>query len=336
MEAIGFKQSLAITEQDSFVSFETAIPQASGRDILVKVKAISVNPVDYKIRQNSAKGVTLDDPKIIGWDAAGTVEAVGEEVSLFKVGDDVYYAGDIKRSGCNTEYQLVDERIVGKKPSSLSYGEAAAMPLTTLTAWEMLFERFGITDNDKGKSILIIGGAGGVGSIATQLAKNVAGLVVISTASREETIAWCKLQGADHVVNHKDIISEVHKAGFQQVDFIIDCADLNFYWDALVELIKPQGKIGSISDPKQPINLIQLKSKSASFHWEFMFTRSSSQTDDMISQSQILSSAAELFDKQTLKSTLNNTMQGFSVDNIKEAHELLESGKAIGKTVIVY
>jgi len=336
MEAIGFKQSLAITEQDSFVSFETAIPQASGRDILVKVKATSVNPVDFKIRQNSAKGMILDEPKIIGWDAAGTVEAVGDEVSLFKVGDDVYYAGDLKRSGCNTEYQLVDERIVGKKPSSLSYEEAAAMPLTTLTAWEMLFERFGITERDKGKSILIIGGAGGVGSIATQLAKNVAGLVVISSASREETIAWCKSQGADHVVNHKDLINEVRKAGFQQVDFIFDCVDLNFYWDAIVELIRPQGKIGSISDPKQPVNLIQLKPKSVSFHWEFMFTRSSSQTEDMISQSHILSNAAELFDKRTLKTTLNNTLQGFNVDNLKQAHKLLESGKAIGKTVIAY
>jgi NADPH2:quinone reductase len=336
MKAIGFKQSLAITEQESFVSFDTAIPQVSGRDILVKVKAISVNPVDFKIRQRSAKDIVLDDPKVIGWDAAGTVEAVGQEVSLFKVGDEVYYSGDLNRSGCNAEYQLVDERIVGKKPSSLSDEAAAAMPLTTITAWEMLFERFGITDKDKGKSILIIGGAGGVGSIATQLAKKVAGLIVISTASREETTAWCKLQGADHVVNHQDLVNEVRKAGFEQVDYIMDCVDLNFYWDAIVELIKPQGKIGSISDPKQPVNLIQLKSKSASIHWEFMFTRSSFQTEDMISQFHILNNAAELFDKEILKSTLNNVLQGFSVDHIKEAHQLLESGKAIGKTVIVY
>ncbi|CAM4009418.1 NADPH2:quinone reductase [Pedobacter westerhofensis] len=336
MKAIGFKQSLNITEQDSFVSFETDVPQPSGRDILVKVKAISVNPVDYKIRQGSAKDVTLDQPKIIGWDAAGTVEAVGEEVSAFKIGDEVYYAGDLKRSGCNAEYQLVDERIVGKKPSSLSYEAAAAMPLTTLTAWEMLFERFAITGKDKGKSILIIGGAGGVGSIATQLAKNVAGLVVISTASRPETADWCRSQGADHVVNHKDLINEVRNAGFQYVDFIMDCVNLNFYWDAFAELIKPQGKIGSISDPKQPVNLVQLKSKSVSFHWELMFTRSSFQTEDMVSQSNILNSAAELFDQQSLKSTLNNTLQGFSVANLKEAHQLLESGKAIGKTVIMF
>jgi len=336
MKAIGFKQSLNITEQDSFISFETDVPQPSGRDILVKVKAISVNPVDYKIRQGSAKDVTLDQPKIIGWDAAGTVEAVGEEVSAFKIGDEVYYAGDLKRSGCNAEYQLVDERIVGKKPSSLSYDAAAAMPLTTLTAWEMLFERFAITGKDKGKSILIIGGAGGVGSIATQLAKNVAGLVVISTASRPETADWCRSQGADHVVNHKDLINEVRNAGFQHVDFIMDCVNLNFYWDAFAELIKPQGKIGSISDPKQPVNLVQLKSKSVSFHWELMFTRSSFQTEDMVSQSNILNSAAELFDQQSLKSTLNNTLQGFNVTNLKEAHQLLESGKAIGKTVIMF
>ncbi|MET1056580.1 MAG: zinc-binding alcohol dehydrogenase family protein [Pedobacter sp.] len=336
MRAIGFKQSLDITEQDSFVSFETAVPEASGRDILVKIKAISVNPVDYKIRQKSAKDVTLDEPKVIGWDAAGTVEAVGEEVTSLKVGDEVYYSGDLKRSGCNSEYQLVDERIVGKKPSSLSYEAAAAMPLTTITAWEMLFERFGIRDKDKGKSILIVGGAGGVGSIATQIAKQVGGLTVISTASRDETVEWCKLQGADYVVNHKDLINEVHKAGFEQVDFIFDCADLNFYWDAFAELIKPQGKIGSISDAKEPVNLIQLKPKSVSIHWEFMFTRSSYQTEDMISQSHILNIAADLFDESRLKSTIYNTLQGLSVENIKDAHRLLESGKAIGKTVISY
>jgi len=336
MRAIGFKQSLDITEQDSFVSFETAVPEASGRDILVKIKAISVNPVDYKIRQKSAKDVTLDEPKVIGWDAAGTLEAVGEEVTSLKVGDEVYYSGDLKRSGCNSEYQLVDERIVGKKPSSLSYEAAAAMPLTTITAWEMLFERFGIRDKDKGKSILVVGGAGGVGSIATQIAKQVGGLTVISTASRDETVEWCKLQGADYVVNHKDLINEVHKAGFEQVDFIFDCADLNFYWDAFVELIKPQGKIGSISDAKEPVNLIQLKPKSVSIHWEFMFTRSSYQTEDMISQSHILNIAADLFDESRLKSTINNTLQGLNVENIKDAHRLLESGKAIGKTVISY
>jgi NADPH2:quinone reductase len=336
MRARGFKHSLDITEQDSFVSFETAVPEASGRDILVKIKAISVNPVDYKIRQKSAKDVTLDEPKVIGWDAAGTVEAVGEEVTSLKVGDEVYYSGDLKRSGCNSEYQLVDERIVGKKPSSLSYEAAAAMPLTTITAWEMLFERFGIRDKDKGKSILIVGGAGGVGSIATQIAKQVGGLTVISTASRDETVEWCKLQGADYVVNHKDLINEVHKAGFEQVDFIFDCADLNFYWDAFAELIKPQGKIGSISDAKEPVNLIQLKPKSVSIHWEFMFTRSSYQTEDMISQSHILNIAADLFDESRLKSTINNTLQGLNVENIKDAHRLLESGKAIGKTVISY
>jgi NADPH2:quinone reductase len=336
MNAIGFKTSLPITEQESFISFETATPEPSRFDILVKIKAISINPVDYKIRQGSAKDTVLDNPKIIGWDAAGTVEAVGPDVTLFKKGDEVYYAGDIRRDGCNAEYQLVDERLVAKKPGSLSYEAASAMPLTTLTVWEMLFDRFGITGNDKGKSLLIIGGAGGVGSIATQLAKKVAGLVVIATASRDESIAWCKAQGADHVVNHNDLIREVRNAGFDQVDFILDCANLNLYWDACSELIKPQGKIGSISDPRQPIDLIKLKGKSVSFHWEFMYTRSTFQTEDMIEQHHILDRAASLFDDGQLRSTLHKVLHGFSVDNLKEAHQFQESGKAIGKTVIVY
>jgi NADPH2:quinone reductase len=336
MKAIGFKQSLAITEQDSFSTFEIDMPQPAGKDLLVKIKAISVNPVDYKVRQNSAKGTTLQAPKIIGWDAVGTVEEIGTEVTLFKKGDEVYYSGDLNRSGCNAEYQLVDERIVGKKPVSLSYPESAAMPLTTITAWEMLFERFRVTDKDKGKSILIIGGAGGVGSIATQIAKQVAGLVVICTASRTESREWCEQQGADHIVDHTDLINEVRKAGFQYVDFIMDCVDVNLYWDAFVELIKPQGRIGSISDPKAPVILSQLKRKSVSFHWELMYTRSLFQTEDMIEQHHILHTVADLFDDGTLKSTLNNTLQGFTVDNLKEAHRLLESGKAIGKTVIVF
>ena len=335
MKAIGFRKSLPITEPDSFIEFETDISQPTGKDILVKINAIGINPVDYKIRQNSAKEM-LGTPKIIGWDAAGIVEAIGSNVKLFKKGDSVYYAGDITRSGCNSEYQLVDERIVGLKPNTLSDPQAAAMPLTTLTAWEMLFDRIRINEKDKDKSVLIIGGAGGVGSIAIQLAKQVAGLKVIATASRPETVNWCKEQGADVVVNHKNLVEEVRNSGFRSVDFILELVDVNQYWDAMCELIKPQGHIASITGSSTPVALNKLKSKSASFSWELMYTRSTFQTDDMIDQHHILNKASTLFDNGTLTSTLNNTLHGFTVVNLKEAHRLLESSKAIGKTVIVY
>ena len=336
MKAIGFKTSLPILAEESFIEFETAVPQPSGRDILVKINAISVNPVDYKIRQNSAKDTVLETPKVIGWDATGIVEAVGETVTFFKPGDAVYYAGDIMRSGSNAEYQLIDERIVGLKPSTLSNAEAAAMPLTALTAWESLYDRIRISEQkDKGKSILIIGGAGGVGSIAIQLAK-ISGLKVITTASRTETKEWCLAMGADLVVDHKNLVEEIHAAGYQEVDFVLDFVDLNSYWDAIVELIKPQGHIVSITGSATPIALNKLKNKSVTFSWELMYTRSMYQTADMEEQHHILNKLAELFDNATLKTTLNTTLKGFTAQNLKEAHRLLESGKTIGKVVIEY
>jgi len=337
MKAIGFKTSHPIEHNESFIEFETKIPIPKGRDLLVKIEAVSVNPVDYKIRENSAKGKVLDGPKIIGWDSVGTIEAVGDKTELFKVGDTIFYAGDITRPGTNAEFQLVDERIVGKRPSNISLEEAAAMPLTSLTAWEILFDRIRISaEKDKDKSILIIGGAGGVGSIAIQLAKKVARLNVIATASRPETIAWSKKMGADYVVNHYDLVNEVHNAGFKTVDFILDLVDVNLYWDAFVELIKPQGRIGSISDPVKPVNLKQLKGKSVSFHWELMFTRSMFKTDDMIEQHHIFNKLADLLDNGTIQSTLSTTFNGFSAENFKKAHALQETGKAIGKTVIKF
>mgnify|MGYP001053171829 CR=1 FL=1 len=337
MKAIGFKTSLPINESESFIMFETPVPEPKGRDLLVKIKAISVNPVDFKIRQNSAKDTVLETPKVIGWDAVGTVEAVGEDVTFFKAGDEVYYAGDLTRSGSNAEYQLIDERITGLKPSSLTHAEAAAMPLTALTAWESLYDRIRITEpKDKGKSILIIGGAGGVGSIAIQLARKISGLKVIATASRPETKAWCKAMGADLVVDHKNLVEEVHAASLKEVDFILDLVDLNNYWDTLVELIKPQGHIVSITGSATPVALNKLKNKSVTFSWELMYTRSMYQTDDMEQQHHILNALAKLLDDGTLKTTLNQTLKGFSVENLKEAHRLLESGKTIGKVVIEY
>jgi len=337
MKAIGFKQSLPITEKDSFIAFETEIPKPEGRDLLVKVQANSVNPVDYKIRQNAAKDQVLDTPKIIGWDAVGIVEAVGEEVALFNVGDAVFYAGDLTRSGSNAEYQLVDERIVGRKPKNLSIAEAAAIPLTGLTAYETLFDRFKYnTATDKGKSLLILAGAGGVGSIAIQLAKKLTDLTVIATASREETQDWCKQMGADYVVNHYELKDQLAAAGFEQVDFIFDCVDLKSYWETAAELIKPQGHIVSITGSSEPLNLNLLKNKSVTFSWELMYTRSMHQTEDMQRQHDILNHLAQLLEDGTLQTTLTTTFEGFSVENLKEAHKLQESGKSIGKNVIVF
>jgi NADPH2:quinone reductase len=337
MKAIGFKISQLITAQDSFIEFETVKPIPGPNDLLVKINAISVNPVDFKIRQNSAVNTVLETPKIIGWDAVGIVEAIGESVNLFKVGDEVYYAGDITKQGSNAEYQIIDQRIVGRKPKALTNSEAAVMPLTGLTAWEILFDRIRINpEKDKGKTVLIIGGAGGVGSIAIQLAKKIAGLTVIATASRPETIAWCKKQGADYVVDHKDLISSVRELGFQHVDFILDFVDTNSYWDIMVELIKPQGHIASITGSSDPIALNKLKNKSASFSWELMYTRSMFQTDDMIEQHNILNKIADLLDNGTLQSTLNETFTGLTADNLKKAHQLLESGKTIGKIAIKF
>lgn len=337
MKAIGFTTSLPIMEEDSFVLFEKPVPVPAGRELLVKIAAVSVNPVDYKIHQNSLKDKVQETPKVIGWDAVGIVEATGEQVSLFKKGDRVFYAGDITKDGTNQEYQLVDERIVGFAPEGISIAAAAAMPLTALTAYELLFDRMRLSaDRDKGKSILIIGGAGGVGSVAIQIAKKILGLTVIATASRESSVDWCKQMGADQIVDHKDLLTNMKTIGFEQVDFIIDLVDVNQYWDAFVQLIKPQGQIGSISDPTQPVNLRQLKSKSVSFHWELMFTRAMFHTDDMIAQHHILNTVADWLKKGVIVSTVNTVLNGFTVANLQEAHRQLASGTTIGKLVIRY
>jgi NADPH2:quinone reductase len=335
MKAIGFKTSLPITEAESFIEFQKEIPVPSDQQLLVKIEAISVNPVDYKIRQGSLKDKIADAPKIIGWDAVGTVEAIGDQVSLFKKGDKVFYAGDLTKDGSNQEYQLVEQNIVGFAPETLSAAESAAMPLTALTAYEILFDRMRLTEaRDKGKSILLIGGAGGVGSIASQICKKMLGLTVIATASRESSKEWCTKMGADFVVNHSNLIEEMKSIGHQEVDFILDFVDVNQYWDAFVQLIKPQGQIGSISDPTKPVDLKQLKSKSISFHWELMFTRAMFQTEDRIRQHEILNQAAKWLDDGALVTTVNTVLEGFNVENLKEAHRQLESGTTIGKLAI--
>ncbi|MEZ9191347.1 zinc-binding alcohol dehydrogenase family protein [Vibrio sp. 10N.286.52.F8] len=335
MKAIGFTQSLAITEQDSLFEFETSLPELKNNDLLVKVSATSINPADAKIRIRNAKDKTLEQPKVLGYDAVGEVVGKGADVEGFEVGDRVYYAGDVTRMGANAEYQAVDYRITAKAPKSLSDEAAAVMPLATLTAWEALFDRLRVRPEEK-KSILIIGGAGGVGSITIQLAKQLTNLNVIATASRPETEQWVRDMGADYVVNHRNLVESVREQGIQHVDYIFNVADTKGHWDAMVELIAPQGMISSIVEFDGGIDLSALQGKSAGFVWELMFTRSLFNTEDIQKQQDILFQAANLIDSDRIKTTLTTTLNGFSVDTIKDAHQRIESSASIGKTAIKY
>ena len=335
MKAIGFTQSLAITEQDSLFEFETSLPELKNNDLLVKVSATSINPADAKIRIRSAKDKTLEQPKVLGYDAVGEVVGKGADVEGFEVGDRVYYAGDVTRMGANAEYQAVDYRITAKAPKNLSDEAAAVMPLATLTAWEALFDCLRVRPEEK-KSILIIGGAGGVGSITIQLAKQLTNLNVIATASRPETEQWVRDMGADYVVNHRNLVESVREQGIQHVDYIFNVADTKGHWESMVELIAPQGMISSIVEFDGGIDLSALQGKSAGFVWELMFTRSLFNTEDIQKQQDILFQAANLIDAGRIKTTLTTTLNGFSVDTIKDAHQRIESSASIGKTAIKY
>jgi NADPH2:quinone reductase len=336
MWAIGFQKHLPIEAADSLFKFETAMPTPKRRDLLVKVDAISVNPIDIAVRKNGEE--TLTEPKVIGWDAVGVVTACGEAVSLFDVGDRVFYAGSFKRAGSDSEYQLVDERIVGHAPVKLSDAKAAAMPLTALTAYEALFEQLAIDpdqpESNAQKSILIINGAGGVGSVATQLAHN-AGLHVIASASRPATIDWCLQHGADETVNHREnLIDEVRNLGHQYVDYILELNNVDTHWDEMVELIRPNGHIVSITQNHHPIDLKELKRKRVTFAWEWMYTKSYYQTADMESQHVILEKIATQLDAGELQSTLTKQLSPVNVENLKAAHQLVESNHMMGKVVI--
>ena len=341
MKAVGLTHYLPIENSKSLLDLELPMPKAAGHDLLVRIHAIAVNPVDTKVRKPKDK--VEPAPKVLGWDAAGVVVEAGPDCSLFKVGDRVYYAGDINRSGSNAEYQLIDERIVGHMPQSLSFEQAAALPLTAITAWESLFDRLGIPlrpEQNHGKSILIIGGAGGVGSIAIQFASKVAGLQVVATASRPETMKWVRDLGAHHVINHgiidhrQDLIPQMAAIGIPQPDYIFCTNDTDAYFKAMAELIKPQGRICSIVETANPVALGLLKNKSAMFVWEMMFTRAMYQTPDMIEQHHILERVAQLIDDGTLKTTVNDILSPINAANLRAAHAKLESGTAIGKIVL--
>lgn len=336
MKAVGFQTALPISDPKSLFDFETTKPQATGHDLLIKIQAISVNPIDTAIRRSTSG--KLREPKILGWDALGMVEAVGRQVSLFKPGDQVFYAGDVRRAGSNAEYQLVDERIVGPAPQKLTIAQAAAMPLTALTAWESLFEKLqlNLTASSKNarQTLLIINGAGGVGSIAIQLAK-LAGLRVIATASRPATIAWVKDLGADAVLNHRQpLIPQLRKSGAQYVDLILGLNDLDGHWAEMAEMIKPNGHIVSITANHQPLDLSLIKAKSATFSWEWMYTKSYYQLPTMITQHQILKKVSQLLDEGALRSTLRETMQQINAATLRKAHQQIETNHSIGKLVI--
>ena len=338
MQAIAFDLSLPIDHDDSLIAIEQPIPDPSGYDLQVKIDAISINPVDSKIRQRARpeKG----EPKVLGYDAVGIVTAVGDSCSLFKVGDKVFYAGDMNRQGSNAEYQLVDERIVGRAPKSISNADIAALPLTAITAYEMLFDRLQIDTKNKYQTqennILVTGGAGGVGSIMIQLLKVLCPEVtIIATASREASQNWCKQMGADHVINHNNgIANELKKIGITQVSHIASITHTHVHFEDLAEVIKPQGKICLIDNPPAPLNIDLLKSKSASLHWEFMFTRSLFETEDIIQQHHIFNEIADLIDTQKIVTTLGENLGKINVTNLKRAHKLIESNQSIGKLVL--
>ncbi|GGE76759.1 zinc-binding alcohol dehydrogenase family protein [Stappia taiwanensis] len=333
MKAIALTRYLPIDDPEALLDVDLPRPQPQGRDLLVAVKAVAVNPVDTKIR--APKDAVEEAPRVLGWDASGVVEAVGPDVTLFQPGDAVFYAGDLTRPGSNQQFQLVDERIVGHKPKSLSHAEAAALPLTSITAYEAFFHRLGIDRDgaDAGQTLLIIGGAGGVGSIGIQLAKR-AGLTVLATASRPETIAWVKELGADHVINHREpMVEQVRALGIEHVDHIAIFNDMR-HWAEAVELIRPQGGIVSIDDTDLPMPMELMKTKAASLHWELMFTRAMFQTPDMIEQHRLLCFIADQIDRGFLRTTLDTELSPINAANLREAHRRIERGTAKGKIAI--
>ncbi|CAA9410330.1 MAG: Bifunctional protein: zinc-containing alcohol dehydrogenase; quinone oxidoreductase (NADPH:quinone reductase); Similar to arginate lyase [uncultured Rubrobacteraceae bacterium] len=334
MKAVGLYRYLPVDDPESLVDVEVERPTPTGRDLLVRVGAVSVNPVDVKVR--APKDGAEEAAKVLGYDAAGVVEQVGEGCELFAPGDEVYYAGSIDRPGSNSEYHLVDERIVGKKPRTLGFGEAAALPLTGITAWEALFERLGVgrDGSDGGRTVLVIGGAGGVGSVAIQLAKT-AGLTVVATASREESASWCRGLGADHIVDHREPLpGQLEALGFEGVDYILCCNSMDKHWEDMAEAIRPQGKICSIVEARKPLDLSPLVQKSATFAHEWMFTKAVFQTEDMVSQHELLGELADLVDVGSVRTTMTEKLAPIDAANLRAAHAKVETGRMVGKVVL--
>jgi zinc-binding alcohol dehydrogenase family protein len=332
MKAIAITQAAADGNNIPFLrDIDLPDPQAQGHDLLVEVKAISVNPVDTKVRA----GFNADTPRVLGWDAVGVVKAVGDAVALFMPGDEVWYAGALGRPGSNSELQLVDERIVALKPRSLENAAAAALPLTAITAWELLFHRLGVQEGgNAGDTLLIVGAAGGVGSILTQLASKLTNMTVIGTASRPKSQKWVREAGAHHVIDHsKPLAEELAKIGIHAVTHVASLTNTDQHFNELIAALAPQGKLALIDDPES-LDVVPLKAKSISLHWEFMFTRSMFETDDMIAQHQLLTRVAALIDDNTLRTTLGEHYGTINAANLQKAHAKLETGRSVGKIVL--
>lgn len=332
MKAFGYRSCQSVENAEFLIEEDISIPEIGSKDLLVEVKAISVNPVDAKVRKRAEP--PEGELKVLGWDVAGVVKETGSDVQMFKPGDEVWYAGSIARPGANSELHAVDERIVSLKPSSLSFSEAAAMPLTSITAWELLFDRLGVSAKSQGE-ILIIGAAGGVGSMLIQLVKQLTNLRVVATASRESSKSWVKELGADFVLDHsRDFQPQLEECGIKNVKYVAALTHTGDHFEQIAEVIAPQGKLCLIDDPAEPLNLALVKWKSVSVHWEFMFTRSLYETADMIEQHELLKKVASLVDEGKVCSTSKNVLGKISLENLKEAHCLIESEKSIGKIVL--
>jgi zinc-binding alcohol dehydrogenase family protein len=336
MKAVAYLQPLPIDHADALLDADLPEPEPLAHDLRVRVAAVSVNPVDTKIRRGVKPAA--GQPKVLGWDAVGLVDAVGEAVTLFKPGERVWYAGDITRAGSNAEFQCVDERLVGRAPATLSDAEAAALPLTAITAWELLFDRFGVTPETRG-TLLVVGGAGGVGSVLIQLARQLTGLAVVATASRPATQDWVAELGAHHVIDHRQPLAAqvqrlVDGGQIAPVTHVASLTQTDQHWDQIVELLAPQGKIGLIDDPASPLDVMQLKRKSLSLHWELMFTRSLFHTADMQRQHELLNQVSALVDAGRLRSTLAQHFGTINAANLRRAHAQIESGTTRGKIVL--
>ncbi len=324
MQAIGYNGS-------EFIEFEKTLNNPTGQDLLVEIKAISVNPIDTKVKHTVSKDGAV---KILGYDASGIVSAVGEQVSLFKIGDEVFYAGDVTRDGSNATHQLVDERIVGRKPKSLNFEQAAALPLTSITAWESLFNRLKISKQDKSETLLLIGGAGGVGSMAIQFAKQIIGMKVIATASRDESKEWCKQMGANVVLDHQHLAQQFKDNNLDAPKYILCMGVPDDYFEQMIQVIAPQGSICLLANTQQDYDLNLLKAKSITLVWEMMFTRSMFQTNDMIKQHELLNKLAVMVEKGDIRHTLTQHLNPLNVDTLTKAHQIIEKGRMQGKLVI--
>jgi NADPH2:quinone reductase len=336
VKAVGFLKSLAIDEAESLLDVELPDPQPEANDLLVEISAISINPADAKRRMWTAVDAPHPSPLLLGFDAVGTVRETGADVKGFKAGDRVWYAGDPNRPGSYAELQCVDYRIASIAPTSVSDEAAASLPLTALTAWEMLFDRLQVSTDERPASLLVIGGAGGVGSITIQLARKLTGLEVIATASREESSQWCAKMGAHHVVDHRDLVATVRAMDREYVNYIVQNADTAQHWDAMCELVAPQGRICTIVETPEKVDITALQGKSAALMWEMIFTRAVFQTDDMLRQGQILARVARLVDDGVVMTTQTKVLEGLSADTLKNAHRMIETTSTIGKLVVKY